>query len=84
MQNEPATRETDFTGKRILVTSGSKGIGEAIVERFIRGGGKVIATARSLPPTARPIDSSKQTSVRAKGSIESSRRQWMGSAASTS
>ena len=51
MQNEPQTREAaDFTGRRILVTGGTRGIGEAIVDRLIRGGGKVITTARSLPP----------------------------------
>ena len=51
MQNEPQTREAaDFQGRRILVTGGTKGIGEAIVERLIRGGGEVITTARSLPP----------------------------------
>jgi len=50
MQNEPQTREAaDFSARRILVTGGTRGIGEAIVERLIRGGGKVIATARSLP-----------------------------------
>src|SRR5690349_12564411 len=38
----------EFTGRRILVTGGSKGIGEAIVKRLRRGGGKVIATARSI------------------------------------
>jgi NAD(P)-dependent dehydrogenase (short-subunit alcohol dehydrogenase family) len=54
MQNEPQTREADFKGRRILVTGGSKGIGEAIVERLIRGAGKVITTARSLPPGGTP------------------------------
>jgi NAD(P)-dependent dehydrogenase (short-subunit alcohol dehydrogenase family) len=39
----------EFTGKRALVTGGTKGIGEAIVARLVRGGATVIATARSAP-----------------------------------
>jgi NAD(P)-dependent dehydrogenase (short-subunit alcohol dehydrogenase family) len=50
MQDESQTREAaDFNGKRILVTGGTKGIGQAIVNRLVRGGATVIATARSLP-----------------------------------
>lgn len=50
MQGEPQTKEAaDFVGKRILVTGGTRGIGEAIVKRLIRGGGKVLTTGRSLP-----------------------------------
>ena len=55
MQHEWQTREAaDFDGRRILVTGGTRGIGEAIVARLIRGGGNVIATARSLPPGGAP------------------------------
>ena len=50
MHRESQTLESaEFNGRRILVTGGTRGIGEAIVNRLIRGGGKVIATARSLP-----------------------------------
>lgn len=39
----------EFKGKRILVTGGTKGMGEAIVNRFVRSGATVITTARSIP-----------------------------------
>jgi NAD(P)-dependent dehydrogenase (short-subunit alcohol dehydrogenase family) len=42
----------EFTGKRILVTGGSKGIGKAIVNRLLRGGATVLATARTIPAGA--------------------------------
>ena len=44
----------EFTGKRILVTGGSKGIGEAIVNRLRRGGATVLAAARNIPAGAKP------------------------------
>ena len=37
----------EFKGKRVLVTGGTKGAGKAIADRFLRGGGTVIITARS-------------------------------------
>ncbi len=46
---------TEFAGKRVLVTGGTKGMGEAIVRRLANGGAAVATTARSpLPEGQRP------------------------------
>ena len=47
MNKEPSVDTNEFTGKRVLVTGGSKGIGEAIVNRLRRGRATVMTTARS-------------------------------------
>jgi NAD(P)-dependent dehydrogenase (short-subunit alcohol dehydrogenase family) len=39
----------EFDGKRVLVTGGTKGIGEAIVTRLLGGGATVLAAARTVP-----------------------------------
>ena len=44
----------EFSGKRILVTGGTRGIGEAVMSRLIRGGGTVLSTARNIPAGANP------------------------------
>ena len=55
MRNEAQKGEaSDFASKRILVTGGTRGIGEAIVGRLIRGGGNVMTTARSVSAGAAP------------------------------
>src|SRR2546430_13782157 len=42
--------EAEFAGKRVFITGGSKGVGEAIVGRFAIGGATVGTTARSPLP----------------------------------
>lgn len=44
---------TEFAGKRVLVSGGSKGLGRATVDRFLAGGARVITAARG---TLAPID----------------------------
>lgn len=39
----------ELSGKKVLVTGGTKGIGEAIVKRLRQAGARVITTARSRP-----------------------------------
>lgn len=41
--------ESEFAGRRVLVTGGTKGAGKAMADRFLRGGATVVITARSAP-----------------------------------
>jgi NAD(P)-dependent dehydrogenase (short-subunit alcohol dehydrogenase family) len=47
--NKSTLEKGEFNSKRILVTGGTKGVGNAIADRFLQGGGTVLVTARSAP-----------------------------------
>jgi NAD(P)-dependent dehydrogenase (short-subunit alcohol dehydrogenase family) len=49
-----ASDPREFSGKRILVTGGTKGAGKAIAARFLQGGAAVVITARSAPAESTP------------------------------
>ncbi|MEW6256471.1 MAG: SDR family oxidoreductase [Pseudomonadota bacterium] len=44
---------TEFAGKRVLISGGTKGLGRATVDRFLAGGARVITSARG---PLEPID----------------------------
>ena len=48
--------EFDFKGQTILVTGGTRGIGRAISEAFLKAGAKVIAAYRSNEEEAKKFE----------------------------
>ncbi|MEN0056068.1 MAG: SDR family oxidoreductase [Mucilaginibacter sp.] len=47
MKNNIEINQSEFLGKRVLVTGGTKGAGKAIAERLAAGGATVVTTART-------------------------------------
>lgn len=47
---------TEFAGKRVLVSGGTKGLGRATVERFLAGGARVVTAARAIRDPIKGVD----------------------------
>ncbi|MBA8889108.1 NAD(P)-dependent dehydrogenase (short-subunit alcohol dehydrogenase family) [Dokdonella fugitiva] len=47
---------TEFAGKRVLVSGGTKGLGRATVERFLAGGARVVTAARTIRDPIAGVD----------------------------
>lgn len=47
---------TEFAGKRVLVSGGTKGLGRATVERFLAGGARVITAARTIKDPLQDVE----------------------------
>ncbi|MBS0660509.1 MAG: SDR family oxidoreductase [Verrucomicrobia bacterium] len=54
--SQPAVLADEFTGRRVLVTGGTKGAGEAMVRRFAAGGAQVVTTARQPAESELPAE----------------------------
>ena len=72
----------EFKGKRVLVTGGTKGVGEAIVCRFELSGASVATTARSAPaPGLAPalfIEADLGTASGIQNVVDRIQQQWGG------
>jgi NAD(P)-dependent dehydrogenase (short-subunit alcohol dehydrogenase family) len=47
---------SEFAGKRVLVSGGTKGLGRATVERFLAGGARVITAARTIKDSIEGVE----------------------------
>src|SRR5712692_5456460 len=60
----------EFAGKRVLVTGGTQGMGEAIVRRLAAGGATVATTARSPLPEGQAPDLFVQADISTRDGVE--------------
>ena len=58
----------EFTGKRVLVSGGTKGLGRATVERFLAGGARVVTSARTIKDPIEGVDYVQADLTTAEGS----------------
>src|ERR1700730_11679786 len=61
---------TEFAGKRVLVTGGTKGMGEAIVQRLAAGGATVATTARSPLPETQTVELFVQADISTREGVD--------------
>src|SRR5258708_55311 len=77
-----AVSSDEFTSKRVLVTGGTKGMGEAIVRRFLLSGAAVATTARSpLPQGQNPslfVQTDIGTAEGVKKVVDRIQQEWHG------
>src|SRR2546428_4864219 len=66
---------TEFVGKRVLVTGGTKGMGEAIVRRLAAGGATVATTARSPLPEGQTVELFVQADISKREAVDKVDRQ---------
>ena len=60
----------EFAGKRVLVTGGTKGMGEAIVRRLAAGGATVATTARSPWPDSQTVELFVQADISTREGVD--------------
>jgi NAD(P)-dependent dehydrogenase (short-subunit alcohol dehydrogenase family) len=59
---------TEFAGKRVLISGGTKGLGRATVERFLAGGARVVTAARALKDSIEGVEYVQADLTTAEGS----------------
>lgn len=58
----------EFAGKRVLVSGGTKGLGRATVKRFLAGGARVVAAARTIKDPVEGVEYVQADLTTAEGS----------------
>jgi len=70
----PASRfsfdPAEFAGKRVLVTGGTQGMGEAIVRRLVGSGARVATTARSPLPEGQTVELFVQADISTRQGVD--------------
>src|SRR6202051_3223437 len=61
---------SEFAPTRVLVTGGTKGMGQAIVQRLTAGGATVVTTARSPMPDGQKVELFVQADVATPEGVE--------------